>query len=82
MRVKVTEDYPGEIAALTADEIAGKLFTGFGKAAEAVFKSKTESSGEIDGLSELVDVLNTGFRARLDAMLKEALEDDQPGPTG
>jgi hypothetical protein len=74
MKITVSEDKAGELDGLTLDEVAGKLYSGFVKAAEQLLKGKAEAGGEIDALEELRDALEKGFTARLAAIKNEILE--------
>jgi len=82
VQIQIVEDTPGEIQALTAQEIVAKLYIGMTRASEQLLKGHAERGGEIDALETLRVDLHKGFEARLEAIRAGLIKDLGDGAEG
>jgi hypothetical protein len=82
VKLRLTEDTPGEIDNLTDDELAKKLVDGMAAVSRHIFEGRRQrlaiekggTGGEIDALETVVEDIGKSFNAALEKIRKDALK--------
>lgn len=80
MNIEVTEEFPGELASYTPQDLHDKLAGALPALAKSMFDERAKSAteaGEVDALEELRLDLEKSFAAELDA-IRAGLEREIP----
>ena len=86
MKLRLTEDTPGELDAMTEAEIGQKLIAGMKAVARHVYEGRRQrhliekggTGGEIDALEDVVSDIGKAFSKALEQIRAEALKGLDP----